>query len=606
MSNEPVSASSLDGGESDLSQQLCKDQVYRPETPLRGSSRTARTRPNNPQQTYKDQHRQLPKSQLEQRKGLLARHQILSDESLSKDVKIRLSQDSKDFPPAPPAPLQTASRIRHRTEGGDGESSPLPDLPAASETLMKIESSGLIPQDVLKNMDPKDMKRAMMATVIASRVYKVMSSEQLEILKKEQCELEDFVESMNVALHIEIRMRDASHSLIRLHENSSNLNAVKIASSQLNATSRKMDDIFQKTQQAMWRLMTIQRLLLQHESAILNAGLRRLDSDNRELSRTVMQLDEARGQEKEEKIKWKKEHNRLKFQSMLLPATPVSETFTDGRGPSNPEMQQVLHQHQTQLASMEQYVKSLNDDVLQKDEKIVDVTNQLQAVKHWADDFLSAVQGGKSAQTEIGLSASNDTLQAQLHRLQSSIEFEFKGMHLQVQEFKSMAKVNNSKKSAHSRTQSAPANDPRPESHMNRVISEAQRQDRRARASKSHSRKGSDLQSVLHQSLLELDRQILLEDSHSARSSRSSSTSTNSTAFSNDSFDRVPTNMSRNSSGSTSGSQGSSARSSGSSSDEDTAVEEDTSKEIDRLNSIMEELRQLAATRNVNVTVDNK
>ncbi|KAI8606144.1 hypothetical protein EDD21DRAFT_54665 [Dissophora ornata] len=184
MSNEPVSASSLDGGESDLSQQLCKDQVYRPETPLRGSSRTARTRPNNPQQTYKDQHRQLPKSQLEQRKGLLARHQILSDESLSKDVKIRLSQDSKDFPPAPPAPLQTASRIRHRTEGGDGESSPLPDLPAASETLMKIESSGLIPQDVLKNMDPKDMKRAMMATVIASRVYKVMSSEQLEILKK--------------------------------------------------------------------------------------------------------------------------------------------------------------------------------------------------------------------------------------------------------------------------------------------------------------------------------------------------------------------------------------------------------------------------------------
>lgn len=118
--------------------------------------------------------------------------------------------------------------------------------------------------------------------------------------------MQQFVEAMNVALHVESRMRDASHSLIRLHESTANMSAVKAATSQLNTTTRKMDQIVQRTQQAMWRLLAIQRLLYQHEGAVLNAGLRRLDGENRELSRSVMQLEAARGQEKEEKLKWKK------------------------------------------------------------------------------------------------------------------------------------------------------------------------------------------------------------------------------------------------------------------------------------------------------------
>ncbi|KAG0271708.1 hypothetical protein BGZ95_000450 [Linnemannia exigua] len=45
-------------------------------------------------------------------------------------------------------------------------------------------NKGIIPQDVLRSMDPKDVQKAVSSTVIASRVYKVLNPEQLESLKK--------------------------------------------------------------------------------------------------------------------------------------------------------------------------------------------------------------------------------------------------------------------------------------------------------------------------------------------------------------------------------------------------------------------------------------
>ncbi|KAF9206356.1 hypothetical protein BGZ49_002601 [Haplosporangium sp. Z 27] len=490
------------------------DRSAHPTPPQRSSSRTIRTRAIKPRNSQQDQ--------TEQRKQFTTKHQVLSDESLPEYMETLTLSSNKDLPPIPSKP-------------------PPPALPSASDALKMTGGCGLIPQDVLKNMDSKDVKAAIKATVIASRVYRVMTPEQIEILKKEQEELNEFIETMNVSLQIECRMRDASHSLIRLHENNSNLESVKDSTTQLQATSRRMDRIFQQTQEAMQRLLTIQRYLLQHEGAILNAGLRRLDCENRELSRTVMQLDNARGLEKEEKIKWKKEHNRLKFQSVLFPSTPVAESFADNAIPSM-DLQLVQQQHQAQLASMETYVKELNDEILHKDETITDLGNQLQAVKGWAKDFQSSVQSRKAVHEENEQPESNEPLEKKLQQLQSDVEYELKEMDVQNLDLKQKVESlleENSALVGNSKALLATNEN----SHV-----EPRFQPRRDYRIKSHSRQGSDLRMVLQESLLELDRQIQQEEGQCPSLSRSSSTSSSATACSFDSHENNEPRLFRSSS----------------------------------------------------------
>lgn len=104
---------------------------------------------------------------------------------------------SKDLPPTPPGPLPSFSlptRSRRRTESNSETDSTTtsptgsmaPVLPAIGTSLTRNGSrnGGIIPQDVLRSMDPKDVQRVVSSTVIASRVYKVLNTEQLESLKK--------------------------------------------------------------------------------------------------------------------------------------------------------------------------------------------------------------------------------------------------------------------------------------------------------------------------------------------------------------------------------------------------------------------------------------
>ncbi|KAK3811832.1 MAG: Up-regulated during septation-domain-containing protein [Benniella sp.] len=615
MSGEPITASDLDGDASSEQKGVSdKEQDPRPPTPQRSPSRLKRSHTHNQSQgDLLAVHSQSS--------GHLTKHQVLSEESLPGSTESRPPVGNKDLPPIPkgqaPA-FQLCTRVRRKTEGGDSDTitspvlltSPVrltpPVLPASSDTLKRKESSkGLIPQDVLKNMDPKDVQKAIKGTVVTSRVYKVMSPEQLDNLKKEQDDLEHFIETMNVSLHIESRMRDASHSLIRLHENNSNMDAVKAATAQLHATTRKMDQIVQKTQEAMWRVMAIQRLLLQHESAILNAGLRRLDNENRELSRTIMQLDTARDQEKEEKIKWKKEHNRLKFQSILFPPTPILEEFQTNSSSSSNSSEQTSQKTLAHLESMEQYVKELNDEILQKEEQLAEAKNQLQAVKGWADDFQVSILNRKPSPSEGHQPNSNADLQEQLRELQTTVESELKDMDVHVQEIKSKVDVLLEENSVLvSKTKA----------------DDDQRLNRRHRPSvraRTHARQGSDLQMVLRESLMELDRQIRQDGVQSVSSSRPSSSSTSTTSISVDSLNALSRNTSNRSCGSPlsrSHSSSSDTALSGdavqndvpqvevevqelavSSSDEDTPAE-DASEEIRRLSTMVLEMQQIVKT----------
>ncbi|KAG0018899.1 hypothetical protein BGZ82_000311, partial [Podila clonocystis] len=67
---------------------------------------------------------------------------------------------------------------------------PLPVIPSPDQTLNKDANLGILPQDVLKTLDPKTVQKAINTSVIASRIYKVLSAEEIESLKKEQHDLQ--------------------------------------------------------------------------------------------------------------------------------------------------------------------------------------------------------------------------------------------------------------------------------------------------------------------------------------------------------------------------------------------------------------------------------
>ncbi|KAF9437370.1 hypothetical protein BGZ76_001038 [Entomortierella beljakovae] len=430
---------------------------------------------------------------------------------------------------------------------------PLPVIPSPDEALGRNTNVGILPQEVLKTLDPTTVQKVITQAVIASRVYKALPSEEIESLKKEQDDLQKYVEALKVSLSIETRMRDASHSLIKLHESNTNLEAVKAATSQLHATTRKMDQIVQKSHQSMSRLLVVQRLLLQHEGAVLNAGMRRLDGENRELGRAVQELETARDKEKEEKLKWKKEHSHLRIQSMIFPNPPGLEDYSGvalqkqqqlaPRAPS--PLSQQNHQQTAQLAALEKYMKELNEDISKKDERIGQLESQLRLIRVWADDFSQSLKvfglsnnstANKSTSAEQKGPDSSVKLQKQLAQLQTRIEDGFRALEANAYELKTKAQdaelaknkalefaattlANSSvigpleRSSSNSSTGDSdiPRSKSRQKDQGPRVRSPFSRSKNSQNNSpypQTHQNSNSDLNVVLNESLLELDSQL--------------------------------------------------------------------------------------------------
>ncbi|KAF9303656.1 hypothetical protein BGZ74_003313 [Mortierella antarctica] len=447
----------------------------------------------------------------QQRTRRLARHRAFSQESLPGHINTRLCavpEPEKELPPTPPgsaSPISPLSAIQL--------SHAAPFSPGAS--LKRQDSIGVIPQDASRSMDQKTLQKVITQASVSSRVYKVMEQEQVDSLRKEQDEVQHFIEALNVSLHIETRMRDASHSLIRLHENNSNLSAVREATAQLNTTTRKMDQIVQKIQHSMWRLLAIQKMLLQHEGAVLNVGMRRLDNENRDLSRTVRHLEEAHSNEKEERVYWKNRHSKLKVQSILFQELPKDVTTNDNLALEKAK-------------ETEAYIKELQDEIAKRSENEANLERRLQAVCNWADDFSVAVDiRSPTKLTSIPKeNPSSGRLQDRLKQLRSNIEGEFKRLDTRVDDWKSVVEAaelaeDEAMKNGHS---SAPS----PRYSLRDIVNHH----RLSLSSLSGSRngdsvlrEGSPLQMILDESLIELERQIFSEASASSRPSSTATTS---------------------------------------------------------------------------------
>ncbi|KAG0224580.1 hypothetical protein BGW41_005046 [Actinomortierella wolfii] len=314
---------------------------------------------------------------------------------------------------------------------------PLPVIPSPDEVLSNKSGVGVLPQDVLRSLDPKIIQKLITQSVIASRVYRVLSFDEIESLQKEKNDLLAYIKDLQVSLTIEMRMRDASHSLIRLHESNTNIDAVKASTSQLHATTRKVDQIVAKLHQSNERLLALDRTLLQHEAATLNAGMRRLDAENRELSRLLLELEKERDHEKAERLRWQKQHTQLRIQSMIFPSPPgvdesdldeLSEMIAKHQQQQQHEQQQQQHEQQAEektplaptftshattssindssrldtsrLRALEEYMKELNEEIAKKGEHVTTLETQLKRVDVWVNDFEESIQARLPSQAQ--------------------------------------------------------------------------------------------------------------------------------------------------------------------------------------------------------------
>ncbi|KAF9430355.1 hypothetical protein BGZ94_007267 [Podila epigama] len=471
---------------------------------------------------------------------------------------------------------------------------PLPVIPSPDETLNKDANVGILPQNVLRTVDLKTVQKVITESVIASRVYKFLSAEEVASLKKEQDDLQKYVEALDLSLAIETRMRDASHSLIRLHEGNTNIDAVKASTGQLHATTRKMDQIVQKSKHSMQRLIVIERMLLQHEGAVLNAGMRRLDAENRELSRTVLELETVRDKEKEEKNKWKKEHTQLRIQSMIFPNPPgldqLQSMMAKSKGaaagdeshlPTAPgaqqqvlqnqrrlkeqQQQQQLQQKQTErLNNLEKYMKELNEEIHKKDERVQQLESQLRLVKAWLHDFAMSAQLPVGTRGDITSDNEPLSLQNRMQILQTRIENGFKDMETVIHDLKQQAQAAEEAKNAaleftattlaNSLQHNGPGRQSPPHPDQTRSSSTVLRRTRsrqnessdpriqsqessvrpRTRSKSSHVDPDLDLDMVLNESLLELD--IQLSRDHGSSSSPSNNSNSSSSLGGDSSF----------------------------------------------------------------------
>jgi hypothetical protein len=286
--------------------------------------------------------------------------------------------------------------------------------------------------------------------------------------------------------------------------------------------------------------------------------MRRLDGENRELSRTIAELETVRDQEKEEKLKWKKEHTQLRIQSMIFPNPPGMEDFSAlmaNGAPQNSSSSQYLTlpvdptppqsplQQDTRLAALEDYMKELNEEISKKDERIGELESQLRMIKVWADEFAGSLRPkfgditGEYMERISEDSSATCQMQKQLTRLQTRIEEGFRALEANAHEQKVKAEeaeiaknkalefaattlTNTTAVSGYSgRTASSNPNTGDSDAHRSRS---RQHDPSRLRGPYNRSKSSlndmhtahhnnSDLNMVLNESLLELDHQISLE-----------------------------------------------------------------------------------------------
>ncbi|RXW25451.1 hypothetical protein EST38_g419 [Candolleomyces aberdarensis] len=144
-------------------------------------------------------------------------------------------------------------------------------------TDQSTESAWIVKQNSTMSQTRDELLMSLMASeaVVDSREYSVLSTEEVEELKKEQTVLASRIAAMTKKLALETKIRDAALSLSKV--NSAHRNVSKQTEEQLESANRRVDT----AQKELWRLSErgndVSKRLLEHRAAVLSASVRSME-----------------------------------------------------------------------------------------------------------------------------------------------------------------------------------------------------------------------------------------------------------------------------------------------------------------------------------------
>ncbi|KIK67666.1 hypothetical protein GYMLUDRAFT_36395 [Collybiopsis luxurians FD-317 M1] len=268
---------------------------------------------------------------------------------LKKKDKTRPSQGSQSISGSVDEASSSAVLTRARSNTGSSSSS--------ASGLTKKSGSG----PILRNTrDELLLSLLASEAVVESRDFEILSSEEVDELKKEESILASRLNSLQKRLETERKIRDAALTLSTLSppRNSGSKSASVGGNEQLDAASKRFDE----TQKEVWRISQaksdITRRLVEHRAGVLGESVRRIEQGNR---------DSASGY------------------TTPNPSSPASTTFNFFAGhPSSavPTATSILPQAaQQQISQLEEQLRAATASLSEASKKQAETSRELSLLK---------------------------------------------------------------------------------------------------------------------------------------------------------------------------------------------------------------------------------
>ncbi|KAJ7498464.1 Up-regulated during septation-domain-containing protein [Mycena latifolia] len=188
-----------------------------------------------------------------------------------------LRKDKQDEQEAPRSPARVLQKPL--ANGSPQTPSPPRQLPSALSRVppppTRLSTSRTATQSPLNTRDELLISLLASEAVVDSRDFEILSSEEVDDLKKEQQVLMSRQGAMTKKLSLETKIRDAAVSLSRV--NAAHKKVSKQSEEQLEAANKRVEAAERELQRVSGRANDIQKRLLEHRAGVLSFSVRSME-----------------------------------------------------------------------------------------------------------------------------------------------------------------------------------------------------------------------------------------------------------------------------------------------------------------------------------------
>ncbi|KAJ7223959.1 Up-regulated during septation-domain-containing protein [Mycena rebaudengoi] len=201
-----------------------------------------------------------------------------------KTAPLFLKKDKQEDSGTVKSPVRTQKPLASARSPVASSSSPTPSLsrlPQPSSPLSRVPPPTRVSTSRLGNNAPLNTRDELLISLLASeavvdsRDFEILSSEEVEDLKKEQQVLMSRQGAMTKKLSLETKIRDAAVSLSRV--NAAHKKVSKQSEEQLEAANKRVDVAERELARVSARAADIQKRLLEHRAGVLSYSVRSME-----------------------------------------------------------------------------------------------------------------------------------------------------------------------------------------------------------------------------------------------------------------------------------------------------------------------------------------